>query len=191
MPIFHEYRYHTWEWLHCLPQWHWGNRMITSILLGLYDGVIKWKHFSRYWPFVWGIHGSPLNSPYKGQWRGALMFSLICAWINAWINNREAGDLRRYRARYDVIVMIRLPQCQWCNPHISSLRTDDLTKTKHTKTVCISHGIHLIANLMNSLPMYSRLKFMPKLEKLSMVQRRPAGTKRQYSNLLVCIPSIV
>ena len=41
----------------------------------------------------------------KGQWRGALIFSLICAWINAWVNNREAGNLRRHRAHYDVIVM--------------------------------------------------------------------------------------
>ena len=28
-----------------------------------------------YWPFVWGIHRLPVNSPHKGQWRGALMFS--------------------------------------------------------------------------------------------------------------------
>ena len=40
------------------------------------------------------------------DWHGALMFSLICVWINDWVNNREAGDLRRYRAHYDVIVMI-------------------------------------------------------------------------------------
>ena len=44
---------------------------------------------------------SPVNSLNKGQWRGAL----ICVWINDWVNNREAGDLRRYRAHYDVIVM--------------------------------------------------------------------------------------
>ena len=25
--------------------------------------------------------------------------------MNGWVNNREAGDLRRYRAHYDVIVM--------------------------------------------------------------------------------------
>ena len=25
--------------------------------------------------------------------------------INGWVNNREAGDLRRYSAHYDVIVM--------------------------------------------------------------------------------------
>ena len=39
-----------------------------------YDDVIKWKHFPRYWPFVWGIHRSLVNSPHKGQWCGALMF---------------------------------------------------------------------------------------------------------------------
>ena len=75
-----------------------------------HDDVIKWKHFPRNWPFVRGIHRSPVNSPHKDQWRGALMFSLICVWINGWVNNREAGDLRRYRAHYDVIVMTRADQ---------------------------------------------------------------------------------
>ena len=58
-------------------------------------------------PFVRGIHRSPVNSPHKGQWRGALMFSLnlICVWINRWVKNREAGDLRRCRSHYDAIVM--------------------------------------------------------------------------------------
>ena len=66
-----------------------------------HDEVIKWKHFLRYWPFVWGIHRFPVNSPHKGQWRGALMFSLICVWINGRVNNRQAGDLRCYCAHYD------------------------------------------------------------------------------------------
>ena len=43
--------------------------------------------------------------PAQSQWRGALVFSLIYAWINGWVNNREAGDLRRNRAHYEVIVM--------------------------------------------------------------------------------------
>ena len=55
-----------------------------------HDDGIKWKHFLCYWPFVWGIHRSPVNSPHKGQWRGTLMFSLICAWTKGWVNNREA-----------------------------------------------------------------------------------------------------
>ena len=89
--------HHRWQ------RWHYDNSWFS---LNVYDDVIKWKHFPRYWPFVRGIHGSPVNSPYKGQWRGALMFSLICVWINGWVNNREAGDLRRYHAHYDVTVMV-------------------------------------------------------------------------------------
>ena len=30
-----------------------------------HDDVIKWKHFPRYWPFVRGIHRSPMNSPQR------------------------------------------------------------------------------------------------------------------------------
>ena len=78
---------------------------VTSLALGKHDDVIKWKHFPRYWPFVRGIHRSPVNSPHKGQWRGALIFTLICVWINGCVNNREAGDLRRYCAHYGVTVM--------------------------------------------------------------------------------------
>ena len=60
-----------------------------------HDDVIKWKHFPRYWPFMRGIHRSPVNFPHKGKWRGDLIFSLIYVWINGWVNNREAGDLRQ------------------------------------------------------------------------------------------------
>ena len=63
-----------------------GKRPIVFFTF-LYDDVIKWKHFPRYWPFVRGIHRWPVNSPHKGQWRGALMFSLIYAWINDWVNS--------------------------------------------------------------------------------------------------------
>ena len=80
--------------------WNWARCTVDR-----HDDVIKWKHFPRYWPFVRGIHQSPVNYPHKGQWPGSLMFYLICAWINGWLNNREAGELRRHRAHYDVIVM--------------------------------------------------------------------------------------
>ena len=70
-----------------------------------HDDVIKWKHFPRYWPFVRGIHRWPVNFPYEDQWRRALMFSLICAWTNGWVNNRDADDLRRHYALYDVTVI--------------------------------------------------------------------------------------
>ena len=70
-----------------------------------HDDVIKWINFLRYWPFVRGLHRSPVNSPHKGQWRGALIFSLIYTWINGWVNNGAAGDLRHYRAHYYVTVI--------------------------------------------------------------------------------------
>ena len=52
-----------------------------------------------------GEFTSPGKFPTQSQWRGALMFSLICVYLNGWVNNHEAGDLRRYCAHYDVILM--------------------------------------------------------------------------------------
>ena len=82
---------------------------------GKHDDVIKWKHFPRNWRFVWVILRSPVNFLHKGQWRGVSMFSLICAWINGWVNTGDAGDLRRQRAHYDVIVM------SWALWHLSEM----------------------------------------------------------------------
>ena len=80
-----------------------------------HDDVIKWKHFPRYWPFVRGIHRSPVNSPHNGQWRGALMFSLICTWIDGWgwwfetlshplwRHSNEVGKCRPFCSGLDVL----------------------------------------------------------------------------------------
>ena len=67
------------------------------LIVLLYDDVIKWKHFPRYWPFV----------------TGALMFSLISAWTNGWANTRDAGDYRRHRSNYDVTVIWRVLASWW------------------------------------------------------------------------------
>ena len=110
------------------------NSTISHSLVGCtleHDDVIKWKHFLRYWPFVRGIHRSPVNSPHKGQWRGVLMFSLICAWINGSINNREAGDLRRHRAHYDVIIM-----------NMNSQQTEGNWRTSGSRTEKRQHVFH-------------------------------------------------
>ena len=85
------------------------HQVLLNLFWGVYsfhDDVIKWKNFPRYWPFVRGIHRSPLNSPHKGQWRGALMFSLMWAWIKIWVNNPEAGYSKRHHAHYDVTVIL-------------------------------------------------------------------------------------
>ena len=91
-----------------------------------------------------GIHRSPVNSPHKGQWRGALMFSLICVWINDWVNNREAGDLRRYRAHSDAIVMTDL-----CadNPQVDHPNKEP----RNTETIAKAWRHHAIG-LWNCVP---------------------------------------
>ena len=83
-------------------QYRYEIRMYSS---QYHDDVIKWKRFPRYWPFVRGIHPSPVDSPHKGRWRGVLMFSLMCAWTNVRENSPDAGDLRRHDAHCDVTVM--------------------------------------------------------------------------------------
>ena len=35
---------------------------------------------------------------------------------NGWVNNREAGDLRRYRAHYDVTAQLRITGILWGEP---------------------------------------------------------------------------
>ena len=89
------------------------NKCSEKILLWILNFVVLprswWRHqmetFSASLALCAGNSPGPVNSPHKGQWRGALMFSLICVWINGWVNNREAGDLKRHRGPYDVIVM--------------------------------------------------------------------------------------
>ena len=52
------------------------------------------------------------NSPVPGEFptqrpvtRSFDVFFGLRVWINVWENNSEAGDSRRYRTHYDVIVM--------------------------------------------------------------------------------------
>ena len=67
-----------------------------------------WRHQMEAFSALLALYArhSPVNSPHKSQWRGDLMFFLIWVWINGSVNSREAGDLRRHRAHYDVIVML-------------------------------------------------------------------------------------
>ena len=106
----------------CISKYFWVKRFLLYLVrkktLGKsvnshYD-VIKWKHFPRYWPFVWGIQGSPVDFPHKGQWRGAFMFSLICAWTNGLLSGvpdffdrnkiLSGGDLSHYQVPHCIRV---------------------------------------------------------------------------------------
>ena len=47
-------------------------KLMWVIIQEEHDDVIKWKN-PAYWPFVTGIHQSPVDSPHKSQWCGALI----------------------------------------------------------------------------------------------------------------------
>ena len=80
------------------------------IIVLCHGGSPWWRHqmetFSALLAFSAG------NSPVTGEFPAqrpvtrSFEFSLICAWIDNWANNGDAGDLRRHRANYDVIVML-------------------------------------------------------------------------------------
>ena len=113
-------------------------------------GVSHWAHRWVWWRHqmeaffallgpLWGE-----SSPHKGQWHGALVL-FTCAWTNGWANNREAGDLRRHRAHYDVTVMdcssaneVILANIALINP--SGTHNVTQSKIKHNQTMQIIMG---------------------------------------------------
>ena len=67
-----------------------------------------------------GEFTSPGEFPTQRPVTRSFDFSLICVWINGWVNNREAGDLRRNRGHYDVIVMELWWILHTCDKHHSN-----------------------------------------------------------------------
>ena len=65
----------------------------------------NWKYFPRYWPFLRGIHRSPVHSPHKGRVTGSFGVCLDVHWTSGWANSRYFGDLRRHGAHCDITVM--------------------------------------------------------------------------------------
>ena len=165
--------------------------MITDARMGHYsrnlrqvmhDDVIKLKHFLRYWPFLWGIHRSPVNSPHKGQWRGVLMFSLIRAWTNGWVNNRDAGDLRRHHAHCDVTVMAYI-----CINGIGNLWFQVMGWYWSDG---LNHGWHIVNRThMNKLHLflskYTILIYKNTLENIVLIFSRPYCVNVVFRSLLV------
>ena len=83
-----------WFSTYCSVTVKWENHMMTSSNENIFrvTGPLCGEFTGDRWP-------------HKGQWRGALLFTLICVWTNGWVNTRDAGDLGRHRAHYDVTVM--------------------------------------------------------------------------------------
>ena len=154
-----------------------------------HDDVIKWKHFPRYWPFVRGIHRSPVNSPHKGQWRGALMFSLIRVWINGWVNNLEAGDFRHHRAHYDVTVMyisiyhelvISSPDTSSTTDIAISILTDFRAKQRWNDPYRLSHLTEQICQILNYSIPYTRTTVIKALGISNLFWSSPFCDHRNY-----------
>ena len=73
------------------------------------EGLTWWRHQMETFSALLAICAG--NSPVTGEFPArrpvtrSFMFSLICAWIDGWVNNCVAGDLRRHRPYYDIIVI--------------------------------------------------------------------------------------
>ena len=73
------------------------------------NGNMFWVTDHLCWEFTghrWIPHTKARNSQ---RW-----CFFICVWINGLVNNREAGDLGRHRANYDIIVMQMHHIMQYC-----------------------------------------------------------------------------
>ena len=91
-----------------------------------------------------------LCGEFTGQWRGALMFSLICARTNSWANKVDAGDLRRHRAHYDVIVTEVIIN------HLRMLHAGSTHAFSFVNEPCTFFVIFFIGEIMNWLVVWKR-----------------------------------
>ena len=82
-----------------MPPWPWWRHQVEAFseLLALCAG------------------NSPVTGefPHKGQWHRAWIFSVISTSTNGWASNREAGDLTRHRAHYNVTAMLGTLSHYW------------------------------------------------------------------------------
>ena len=83
-----------------LPPWWWEDVM----------NMTWWRHQMKTFSALLALCAG--NAPVTGEFPEQrpvtrfLCFLWFAHWINGLINNREAGDLRRHRPHYDVILMI-------------------------------------------------------------------------------------
>ena len=68
-----------------------------------------WRHHMEWFSALLAIcaGNSPVTGEFPAQRPVTRSFDVFfdLRWINGWVNNGEAGDLRRHRAHYGVIVM--------------------------------------------------------------------------------------
>ena len=156
------------------------NKGVPLTLFGVWYSWWRWT-FLRYWIMMTSSNRNifrvtgPLCVEFTGhRWiprtkasDAELWYFFICTRINDWVNNREAGDLRRHGAHYDIIVMcwetqagirlsythgirgrftgtgrttLLLEQCVWCYTEkygLISLGTHCITTANRSATVYV------------------------------------------------------
>ena len=101
------------------------------------------------------------NSPVTGEFpsQRPVMWSFDvffhCVWINGWVNIREAGDLGRHCAHYDVIVMSEV-QID-CTKDLSYWDMNDFIDMKKniSKLLCYIQGQSISLDLLQALDQMS------------------------------------
>ena len=80
---------------------NWTPTCMATWNRGLHDDIIKWKHFPLYWPFVHGIHQSPVNS----------------------LTKAGDADLRCFLWSVPEQTLNKQPRCLWVETPSCSLRS--------------------------------------------------------------------
>ena len=121
----------------------------------VHDNVTKWKHFSALLALCAG--NSPVTGEFSSQRPVTRSFAAFfnCAWINGWVNNREAGDLRRNRAHYDVTVMLLHHFGQPWNDRPISVAADVLVPYK--RQAISNHSINVFVTVNATQTKYTNL----------------------------------
>ena len=105
----------------------------------------------------------------------ALIFSLICAWANSWVNNRNAGDLRRHRAHYDVTVMCTKCEHYLWLPPVQQLWSLQLILWE--KKLYIQNATWIDITRTTQYHNHIFIKEIPTTGKMVFASKRSAGAK--------------
>ena len=126
------------------------------------------------------------------------MFTLICARINGWANNREAGDLRRHRAHYDVTVMKFI--CSKSVTHYSPMEImlcyQIESKPKASKMTILDYGCEICRRirffhvLSHFLSVTSPFSLYPCVDQLEFKNNNHVVLFRQWALRTTCMVTI-
>ena len=113
-----------------------------------FPGQAWWRHQMETFSALLAIcvGSSPVTGEFPSQrpvTRSVDVF-LICTWINGGVNIRKAGDLRRHRTHYDVILMRNFVRTiklvYWISKKILSLFGVN-NAWHHKSNICVSHDV--------------------------------------------------